>query len=76
MVSACMLVRTEGGKCDSVVGRLKQIQGVRAAFTILGRYDVAVDIEAQDYKQLGKSILKVNKLAGVVFTETLPEVES
>ena len=76
MVSACMLIRTEGGKCDSVVGRLKQIPDVKAAFTILGRYDVAVDIESRDYKELGRSILKVNKLAGVVFTETLPEVES
>lgn len=71
-----MLIRTEGGKCDSVVGHLKQIQDVKAAFTILGRYDIAVDIESRDYKELGRSILKVNKLAGVVFTETLPEVES
>lgn len=76
MISACMLIRTEGGKIESVVGRLKQIQGVKAAFSILGRYDVAVDIEAEDYKQLGKAILKANRLAGIVFTETLPEVKS
>ena len=76
MISACMLIRTEGGKIESVVGRLKQIQGVKAAFPILGRYDVAVDIESEDYKQLGRAILKANRLAGIVFTETLPEVES
>ena len=76
MTSACMLIRTEKGKFEEVVKRLKQIQGVKAAFPVLGRYEIAADIEASDSKELGKSILKANRLAGIVFTETLPEVES
>ena len=76
MISARMLIRTEGGKIESVVGRFSQIQGVKTAFPILGRYDVDVDIEAEDYEQLGKAILKANRQSGIVFTETLPEVDS
>jgi len=75
LISACMLIRTERGKFEEVVRRLKQIPEVKGAFPVLGRFDVVVDLEASSSKQLGKSILKANKLAGIVFTETLPEVE-
>lgn len=76
MTSACMLIRTEKGKYQEVVNRLKQISSVKNAFAVLGRYDIAVDIEADGGQELGKAILRVNRLAGVVFTETMPEVES
>jgi uncharacterized protein with GYD domain len=42
---------------------------------VLGRYDIAAEMEAQDSKHLGKAIIRANHMAGVVFTETLPEVE-
>ncbi len=75
MTSACMLIRTEKGKYKEVVDRLHQIGGVKSAFAVLGRYDIAVDIEAANTSELGKAILKINRLAGIVFTETMPEVE-
>jgi uncharacterized protein with GYD domain len=71
-----MLIRTEKGKYQEVVDRLKQISSVKAAFSVLGRYDVVADVESPNSRELGKSILKVNRLAGVVFTETMPEVET
>ncbi|MDG6923894.1 MAG: Lrp/AsnC ligand binding domain-containing protein [Nitrososphaerota archaeon] len=70
-----MLVRTEKGKFEDVVGKMKSIPGVKVVFPVLGRYDVVVDIETASGKELGKVSSKVNRLAGVVFTETLPEVE-
>lgn len=76
MTSACMLIRTEKGKYEDVVKRVKQIAAVKQAFPVLGRYDVAVDIESPNSLELGKAILKVNRLAGIVFTETMPEVEA
>jgi len=76
MISACMLVRTEKGKYEDLVTRLKQIQGVNSAFPVLGRYDIVVDIEATGNAELGKAVLKVNRMAGIVFTETMPEVET
>ncbi len=76
MTSACMLIRTEKGKYQEVVDRLKQISSVKDAFPVLGRYDVVADLESTSSKELGKATLKVNRLAGVVFTETMPEVET
>ena len=75
MISACVLIRTERGKFEDVVKRLKVIPEVKAAFSVLGRYDIAVEMEAQDSRHLGKAIIRANHMAGVVFTETLPEVE-
>ena len=75
MISACILIRAERGKFDQVAGRLKQIPEVKGAFSVLGRYDIVVDVEAPDSRTLAQAIVKANRLAGVVFTETLPEVE-
>jgi DNA-binding Lrp family transcriptional regulator len=69
------LVRAERGKFDEVAERLKQIKEVKRAFPVLGRYDIVVDIEATSNRELAKAILRANRLAGIVFTETLPEVE-
>jgi DNA-binding Lrp family transcriptional regulator len=76
LISACMLIRTERGRFEDLVKKLQQIPEVKAAFPVLGRYDIAVDLEASDSRQLGKAILRANHLGGIVFTETLPEVES
>ncbi len=75
MVSACILVRSEKGKFDDVVAALKQIREVKRIFPVLGRFDAVVDLEVPDYKMLGPSILKMAKMAGVVFTESLVEVQ-
>ncbi len=75
MLSACILIRSERGKFDSVTKRLNQLPQVKRAFSVLGRFDIVADVEAANSAELGKTILKVNRLAGVVFTETLPQVE-
>ncbi len=61
---------------EQVAKNLRQIRGVRRVFPVLGRYDVVVDLEADDSVQLARTVLKANRLAGVVYTETLPEVEA
>jgi uncharacterized protein with GYD domain len=75
MTSACMLIRTEAGKFEKVTDNLDQILEVKKAFPVIGRFDVVVDLEAADPKALAKIVMKVNRLAGVVYTETLTEVE-
>jgi len=75
MTSACMLIRTEAGKFEKVANNLDQILEVKKAFAVIGRFDVVVDLEAADAKALAKAVMRVNRLAGVVYTETLPEVE-
>ena len=58
-----------------MTARLAQLPQVRRAFAVLGRFDIVADVEARDSLELGRAILKINRLAGVVFTETLPQVE-
>jgi len=75
MVDACVLIRTERGKYRDVVGKVKRIKAVQDVYPVLGRYDVVVHVSAKDSKELGRTVMKVSRMAGVVFTETLVEVE-
>jgi uncharacterized protein with GYD domain len=75
LISACVLIRAERGKFDEVAKNLKQIPEVKSAFSVLGRYDIVADFEAPNAKTLAHSIVMANRLSGVVFTETLPEIE-
>ncbi|MEM2315278.1 MAG: Lrp/AsnC ligand binding domain-containing protein [Candidatus Nezhaarchaeales archaeon] len=69
-------MRTERGRSDDVVAKVKQLGGVKVAFSTLGRYDVVVDIEVEDFKTLGQLVQKISRLSGVVFTETLVELQA
>jgi uncharacterized protein with GYD domain len=75
MVSACVLIRSERGKSGEVVAKVKQFPGVGSAFAALGRYDVVVDLEASDPAALADTVYRMGNLAGVVFTETLTEIQ-
>lgn len=75
MMNACMLVRAERGRFEQVAKNLKQIPEVKRVFPVLGRFDVVVDMEAANGRQLARAVMKANRLVGVVYTETLPEVE-
>jgi len=70
-----MLIRTERGKFEEVARNLRQIKEVKQVFAVLGRFDVVVEVEAPDARGIARAVLKTNRLAGVVYTETLPEVE-
>lgn len=76
MISACVLIRTEHGKFDEVTERLKQLKEVKQIFPVHGRYDVVADVEANDFESLGSAVLKMNRMAGVVFTETALEIKA
>ena len=75
MLSACILIRTSHGRFEDVVEFLSQLKGVKRIFPVLGRYDVVVDLEDSDLKALDATVLRMNKFAGLVFTETLVEVK-
>lgn len=75
MISACILIRTERGRFDEVVDHMKQFSETKNVIAVLGRYDVVVEIEVPDYDSLGKTVMKMGKMGGVVFTETLPEMK-
>ena len=76
MISACILIRTERGRFDEVVEHMKQFSETKNVIAVLGRYDVVVEIEVSDYESLGKTVMKMGKMGGVIFTETLPEMKT
>jgi uncharacterized protein with GYD domain len=75
LLSACVLIRTVHGKFEDAVKSIRQLKAVKRAFPTLGRYDAVVDLEAEGYKELGRTVLRIGNIAGVVFTETLVEIQ-
>ncbi len=75
MLSACILIRSEHGRYGDVVERVMQFKEVRKVFPVLGRYDIVLDVEVESFKALGNLVIRFGRLSGVVFTETLVEVE-
>jgi DNA-binding Lrp family transcriptional regulator len=75
MISACVLIRTSHGKFEEAVKQIKQFDGVKRVFPVLGRYDVVADIEKTDLTDLGSTILRLGRLSSIVFTETLMEIK-
>ncbi len=76
MISACVLIRTEHGKFEEVKKRLNQLKDIKDVFPVHGRFDLVADVEAPDFEALGCAVLRLNRMAGVVFTETALEVKS
>jgi uncharacterized protein with GYD domain len=75
LISATVLIRSTHGEFDRVVERIGKIKGVMRIFPVLGRYDVVVDIEASNSTSLGTAVVRMNRMSGVVFTETLVGVQ-
>jgi uncharacterized protein with GYD domain len=75
LISACILIRTEKGRFNEVAEKMKEFEGVKDVFTVFGRYDVVVDLEASNLDNLTKTAFKMGNIAGVVFTETLIEAK-
>ena len=76
MLSACVLIRTAHGRFEDVVEFLSKIEGVERIFPTLGRYDVVIDLEAEDIDAIDAAVLRMGQFAGVVFTETLVEIKN
>jgi uncharacterized protein with GYD domain len=74
-LSACVLIRTLHGKDEEVVKSLSQLKCVKRIFPVLGRYDVVADLEVSDIKELGGTVMRMGRFYGVVFTETLIEIQ-
>jgi len=51
------------------------MKGVKRVFPVLGRYDVVVDLEVGNFKEMGSTVLRIGRVSGAVFTETLIEIQ-
>lgn len=71
MIIACILICCEAGKYKDITSKIRNIEGVKIAFGVHGRWDVVVEIEVPDIKTLSETVLKLHELPGVRATETL-----
>jgi uncharacterized protein with GYD domain len=73
MLNACILLKIVPTKAHAILSAVKAIDGVRKAYHTHGRFDIAVFVEVEDYKQLRMVTTKINSVEGIRSTETLPE---
>ena len=74
-MKACLLIRTEPGKHNDVAEAVAGMEGVKLAFPVLGRTDVAANVEVADIEALTEIMLKLREVEGLAASETLVEVE-
>jgi len=71
MVKACLLVCCKLLKTKRVVDLAKKQAGVVDAFPVHGRWDIAVETQDLDLKQIAKIGMNIYKAEGVEIVETL-----
>jgi len=69
MAKALVLVRTEPGV--RLKERAKDIEGVKEALDVTGRFDAVALIEVKEFSDIKKIALKIQGIKGVRRTETL-----
>jgi DNA-binding Lrp family transcriptional regulator len=72
-VVAFVLVQTETGSAFLVAGSVRAVEGVIAADTVTGPYDVIAKIEAATLDDMAKLVVsKIQAVDGVTRTYTCP----
>jgi len=74
MVQACILIKAKTKSVFDVVKQLEQMEEVKDAFPVFGRFDVVAFIEVESRDRVVELARKINGLEGVIRTETLLEV--
>ncbi|HDI46724.1 MAG TPA: Lrp/AsnC family transcriptional regulator [Candidatus Methanomethylia archaeon] len=74
MVQACILIKAKTKSVFDVVKQLEQMEEVKDAFPVFGRFDVVAFIEVESRDRVVELARKINSLEGVIRTETLLEV--
>ncbi len=70
-VSGYVFVEVAGRHVFEVLEAAGRIEGVTAAHAVTGRYDVILEVAAEEFSQLANSVLlEVRKIDGVKATET------
>ncbi len=72
MAKALILLRAEPGV--RLKGRAKEINGVKEAFDVTGRFDAVALIDVKEFSDIKKVALKIQSIRGVRRTETLIQV--
>jgi DNA-binding Lrp family transcriptional regulator len=72
MVTGLVLVRLNAGREKSTLKSIKETKGVAHVSAVYGRWDVVVDVEAEDLPGMTQVVVeKIRAIPGVASTETL-----
>ncbi len=74
MVKACILVRVIPKQAGKVIEGIREVEGVKEAMMVYGRFDVAVLLEVEKTEEVLEAAKKINSIEGIRRTETLLEV--
>ena len=72
MVSGLVLVKLQAGREPQTLEKIKNVKGVSHVSAVYGRWDLVVDIEADDLPAMSNLVVaKLRAIPGVFGTETL-----
>ena len=72
MVFAGVLLKIDVARAKEILNEIKDIEEVKNAFLVFGRYDAVVMLEAKSIEDIGRVVIeKIAKVPGVRSTETL-----
>jgi len=72
MVTGLVLVRLQAGREKLTLTKIKEIKGVSHVSAVYGRWDLVVDVEADDLPTMTRVVIeKLRAIPGVFGTETL-----
>lgn len=72
MITGLVLVRLNAGKEKISLKSIKETKGVAHVSAVYGRWDLVVDIEAEDLPDMTRIVVeKIRSIPGVCSTETL-----
>jgi len=72
MVFAGVLLKIDVARAKEILNEIKDIEEVKNAFLVFGRYDAVVMLEAKSIEDIGRVVIeKIAKIPGVRSTETL-----
>jgi len=72
MVFAGVLLKIDAARAKEILNEIRDIEEVKNAFLVFGRYDMVVMLEAKSIEDIGRVVIeKIAKIPGVRSTETL-----
>jgi DNA-binding Lrp family transcriptional regulator len=72
VVTAIVLVRTEGERVQEAAQAMLGIEGVTEAYSVTGPYDLVVMVRISDFERLAEIVPeKIAQVPGVARTETM-----
>jgi DNA-binding Lrp family transcriptional regulator len=72
VVTAVVLVRTEGERVQEAAQAMLAIEGVTEAYSVTGPYDLVVMVRISDFERLAEIVPeKIAQVPGVARTETM-----